>query len=176
MSSEFIKNLVKQAQMGDTAAFGDLYELFSKDMYRFAWYYTGNSGLAEEAVSNAVLSAFENICSLKKADSFKSWLFKILYNECKKAQKEKILSANFTEYTSQSDMQYIAGDSDEAIALRSALKKLSDEEKEIMILYYSFGYTTKEISSLTGIRHSTLRSKISRATEKLRQLLSMQGR
>ncbi len=173
MSSEFIDNLVKKAQTGDVQAFGSLYEMFSKDMYRFAWYYTGNSGLAEEAVSNAVLSAFKNICLLKKAESFKPWLFKILYNECKKAQKEKIISLNFTEYTARSDMQYIAGDSDEIIALRNAFKQLSDEEKEILILYHSLGYTTKEISSLTGIRHSTLRSKISRATEKLRHLLSM---
>ncbi len=172
MSSLFIENLVISSQQGNAQAFSQLYEMFSEDMYRFAWYYTGSSFLAEEAVSEAALSAFENIRSLKKAGSFKSWLFKILYNECKKAQKQKIIAANFTEYSSESDLQYITGDKDEIIALRSALKKLSEEEREILILYYSCGYTSKEISRITGIKDSTLRSKISRATEKLKQLLT----
>ena len=172
MSSVFIENLVLRSQQGDTQAFGELYEMFSKDMYRFAWYYTGERYLAEEAVSEAALSAFENIPSLKKASSFKPWLFKILYNECKRQQKSKIISVSFCESTDE-EKEYITGDADEAIALKNALKKLSDEEREILILYYSCGYSSKEISSITGIRASTLRSKISRATEKLRKLLTM---
>lgn len=172
MSSVFIENLVLRSQQGDTQAFGELYEMFSKDMYRFAWYYTGERYLAEEAVSEAALSAFENIPSLKKAESFKPWLFKILYNECKRQQKNKIISVSFCESTDE-EKEYITGDADEAIALKNALKKLSDEEREILILYYSCGYSSKEISSITGIRASTLRSKISRATEKLRKLLTM---
>ena len=172
MSSVFIENLVLRSQQGDAQAFGELYEMFSKDMYRFAWYYTGNKYSAEEAVSEAALSAFENIPSLKKAASFKPWLFKILYNECKRQQKSKIISVSFCESTDE-EKEYITGDADEAIALKNALKKLSDEEREILILYYSCGYSSKEISSITGIRASTLRSKISRATEKLRKLLTM---
>ena len=171
MSSIFIENLVLRSQQGDTQAFGELYEIFSKDMYRFAWYYTGNKYSAEEAVSEAALSAFENILSLKKPSSFKTWLFKILYNECKKAQKSKIISASFTDYSSE-EKEYITEDADESIALRNALKRLSDEEREILILYYSCGYTSKEISKITGIKDSTLRSKIKRATEKLKALLT----
>ncbi len=172
MSSLFIENLVISSQLGDASAFGELYAFFSEDMYRFAWYYTGSAYLAEEAVSEAALRAFREIRSLKKASSFKSWLFKILYNECKKQQKSKMISANFTDYSVQSNLQYITSDKDEAIALKNALKRLSDEEREILILYYSCGYSTKEISSITGINHSTLRSKISRSTQKLKDYLS----
>ena len=172
MSSIFIENLVLRSQQGDVQAFGELYEMFSRDMYRFAWYYTGNRYSAEEAVSEAALAAFENILSLKKPSSFKTWLFKILYNECKKAQKSKIISASFSDY-SQHEGEYITADADEGIALKNALKKLSDEEREILILHYSCGYTSKEISAITGIKASTLRSKISRATEKLKALLTI---
>ena len=173
MSSVFIENLVLRSQSGDAQAFGELYEIYSKDMYRFAWYYTGNKYSAEEAVSEAALSAFENITSLKKAESFKYWLFTILYNECKRAQREKMTANGLVEYGAQTETPAPEGDSDEIIALKNALTKLGDEEKEIIILYYSCGYTSKEISSLTGIRHSTVRSKISRATDKLRQLLAI---
>ncbi len=173
MSSEFIENLVIRAKSGDVQSFGKLYDIFREDMYRFAWYYTGTSLYAEEAVSNAVLSAFQNITSLKKAESFKPWLFRILYNECKRAQKEKLISSGIVEYTAQVEEPYSQEDSDEIIALKNALSKLGDEEKKIIILYYSCGYTSKEISELTGIRHTTVRSKISRATDKLKQLLAI---
>lgn len=173
MSSVFVENLVLLSQQGDSQAFGELYEIYSKDMYRFAWYYTGNKYSAEEAVSEAALSAFENIRSLKKPSSFKTWLFKILYNECKKMQKGRIISASFTDYSEETAKEYITEDADEVITLRNALGRLSDEEREILILYYSCGYSSKEISAITGIRATTLRSKISRATEKLRKLLTM---
>ena len=172
MSSVFIENLVSRSQLGDAQAFGELYEIFSEDMYRFAWYYTGNKYFAEEAVSSAALSAFENILTLKKASSFKQWLFKILYNECKKMQKSKIISASFADYNEEKEAEYISADADEVIALRNALKKLSDEEREILILYHSCGYSSKEISAITGVGASTLRSRISRATEKLRGFLT----
>ena len=173
MSSEFIKSLVNRARAGDVDAFGELYGVFREDMYRFAWYYTGTSVYAEEAVSNAVLSAFQNITSLKKADSFKSWLFKILYNECKKLQKEKLTANGMLDYDAQLFEVSPGDNSDEIIALKKSLSKLGDEEREIIILYYSCGYTSKEISELTGIRHATVRSKISRATDKLKQLLAI---
>lgn len=173
MSSEFIKCLVIRARTGDVDAFGELYGIYREDMYRFAWYYTGTSVYAEEAVSNAVLSAFEHITSLKKADSFKSWLFKILYNECKKLQREKLKATGMLEYESQLLEASPEDNNDEMIALKKSLSKLGDEEREIIILYYSCGYTSKEISELTGIRHATVRSKISRATDKLKQLLAI---
>ena len=69
MSSDFIENLVVQTQNGDADAFGELYSVYAKDMYRFALYYTGSRFLAEDAVSDAALFAFEKIGQLKKKSS-----------------------------------------------------------------------------------------------------------
>ena len=73
MSSN-VENLVKKSKQGDTAAFGDLYEIYSKDMFRFAFFYTGSQTVAEDCVSEAVLIAFRKIGELKNVSSFKSWL------------------------------------------------------------------------------------------------------
>ena len=48
---------------------------------------------------------------------------------------------------------------------------LSAEERDIMILFYSEGYNSKEIGEILGLKDSTVRSKIKRATEKLREML-----
>ena len=64
MSSN-VENLVAKSKKGDTVAFGDLYEIYSVDMFRFAYYYTGSKSLAEDCVSEAVLIAFRKIGELK---------------------------------------------------------------------------------------------------------------
>ncbi len=91
MSSSLIENLVVQAKNRDAEAFGELYSYYAKDMYRFALYYTGQAYLAEDAVSEAVLNAFQNIEKLQKVGSFKPWLFSILFNCCKRRRRKKHL-------------------------------------------------------------------------------------
>ncbi len=171
MSSEFVSNLVKKAKNGSADAFGELYGLYAEDLFRFAYYSVGSVSMAEDCVSEAVCLAFENIPNLKKEDAFKSWMFKILHNCCKNAQKIKHLHKNEVELSEANNLSAEEKDCSEKISLMNALKKLSDEEREIMILYYSSGYTSKEIGEILGLKDSTVRSKIKRATEKLREML-----
>lgn len=172
MSSK-ITNLVRDAKQGSAEAFGELYEIYSKDMYRFAYYYLGSEQYAEDAVSECVILAFQKIGSLKKIDSFKSWLFKILHNCCNKILREKIASMDSVEYSSLINLVAKESINSDTLALKNALSKLSDEEREIIILYYCSGYTSKEIGEIMSLKHSTVRSKIVRAGEKLRKYLDM---
>lgn len=140
MSSENIKNLVDKAKNGDADAFGELYSIYATDMYRFAFYYTGTKQLAEDAVSDAVLSAFQKISQLKKTASFKSWLFKILFNCCKQKQKEKIISSNQVELSVLENSAVGQNDCYLRIDLRNALNLLTKEEREIVILAFACKY------------------------------------
>ncbi len=172
MSSE-INSLVKSAKSGSAEAFGELYELYCKDMYRFAYYYLGSSAAAEDAVSECVVIAFQKIGDLRKASAFKSWLFKILHNCCNKALREKMVSMQNVEYSSLIALSAPEKDENETISLKHALRQLNDEEREIVILYYSSGYTSKEIGEIMGLKDSTVRSKIMRSGEKMRTYLQI---
>ncbi len=171
MSSEIITNLVIKAKEGNIEAFGILYETYSKDMYKFALYYLGSPVLAEDCVSECVLSAFQKIGTLKKPASFKSWLFKILYNCCNKALTEKIRARETVELSSLVDLCREDSDQSEIISLKSSLEKLTEEERTIILLSYTAGYTSKEIGKMLHLKDSTVRSKLMRSTEKLRQML-----
>lgn len=171
MSSEIINNLVIKAKEGNIEAFGILYETYSKDMYKFALYYLGSSALAEDCVSECVLTAFQKIGALKKPTSFKSWLFKILYNCCNKALTEKIKARDTVEYSSLIDLCKEDSDQSEIISLKNSLEKLTDEERTVVLLSYVAGYTSKEIGKMLNLKDSTVRSKLMRSTEKLRQML-----
>ena len=71
-------SLVLRAKDGDVHAFAGLYAQIYKDLYRFAVCTLQNLHDAEDAVSETVLDAFSQIGSLRKPESFKSWMFAIL--------------------------------------------------------------------------------------------------
>jgi len=110
---QFKEELVRKAKNGDTKAFSLLYAGVCKEMYKFALYMMKHTEDAEDAVSETVISAFENIAKLKNESSFKSWIFTILGNQCRKMlgkrQKRRIAykhrgrtRPNACNYTSQS--------------------------------------------------------------------------
>ena len=170
MSSKIIDNLVSSAKNGSAEAFGELYEIYSKDMFRFAYYYLGSYAMAEDCVSECVCLAFQKIGSLRKSSSFKSWLFKILHNCCNSAMREKILSTGNVEYTSLTNLAS-EEDMGEKLSLKEALAALSGEEREIVILHYCHGYISKEIGEILEMNDATVRSKIMRSGEKMRKFL-----
>ena len=57
--------LVVRAKKGDSAAFGELYEGYANELYRFALYMVGRPEDAEDAVQDAVVSAWQNLPSLR---------------------------------------------------------------------------------------------------------------
>ena len=70
--------------------FSEMYETDYRDLYRYALCLMKNPQEAEDAVSEAVIAAYENIHKLKKEEAFKSWIFTILTNKCKKRLKKAL--------------------------------------------------------------------------------------
>ena len=70
--------------------FSEMYETVYRDLYRYALCLMKNPQEAEDAVSEAVIAAYENIHKLKKEEAFKSWIFTILTNKCKKRLKKAL--------------------------------------------------------------------------------------
>ena len=68
--------------------FSEMYETVYRDLYHYALCLMKNPQEAEDAVSEAVVAAYENIHKLKKEEAFRSWIFTILTNKCKKRLKK----------------------------------------------------------------------------------------
>lgn len=161
--------IVKRAQNGDDEAFASLYELVYKDMYRMAYYMLGRKEDAEDAVAEAVLDMYKYIQQLKRADSFKSWTMKILWVKCKLKMKEYTRECVELDVVGeQSDDTDMANEVMLKKDLKGAMKNLNDEERMIVVASSIAGLNCKEISKLLGINHGTVRSKLSRALQKIR--------
>ncbi len=143
----------------------ELYETVYKDMYYLAYYYLGNPQEAEDAVGEAVLKAYENFASLREEKAFKSWIFKILVNQCKSQQMK---GSRMQRVELSEEPSYEQTPEDLTIT-RELLSSLSEEERWIITLTVFGGYKGEEIAKMLGLRHSTVRSKYRRALKKLEQ-------
>ncbi len=189
---EEYKELAARAKARDTGAFGELYALVYEDLYHMAFYMLGNADDAQDAVSETVLAAFTYISSLRDAEAFRGWIFKILVNQCKKklrqykdrpysldaaqsgasAKKESAGEAN--AYLDKQAFLKNAQDlsQEEAMDVRQAFLTLPDTERSILAMALFGGYKSEEIGNMLQMHAGTVRTRQRRALKKLEQILS----
>lgn len=166
------KQLVLLSKSGDREAFSQLYEMYKDKLYRFAFYRLENKEDAEDAVSDAVYSAFYQIGGLKKAEAFSAWIFRILYCSCNRIIKARINRRNMLDINDMSEkLSYDMNEEIEKTELQQALSALKDEEREIVLLSVVSGLNSKEIAKICDVAPGTVRSKLSRSLAKMRKYL-----
>lgn len=158
-----LDKLVAKARKGDKSAFNELILYYQNDMYRIARSRLNCEDDICDAIQETILSAYQSIHKLIKIKSFKSWLIKILINNCNKIYK---FNKNETYIYTENDLD-LSYSLDSNMEFINLMNSLSREERTICILYYQDRYSTKEISKILGINHNTIRSKILRAKQKL---------
>ncbi|MDR2686302.1 MAG: RNA polymerase sigma factor [Oscillospiraceae bacterium] len=164
--------LTRQAKAGDAEAFGALYESLARDLYRFALYSLGSEPQARDAVQEAALAAFRGIAALRSDDAFRPWMFRILRNACRKSLRQSY-GARAEESLEERFSDVAAGDPPlgRALEVRQAISNLPGGAREVVIMHVLEGYDSREIGRMLGCAPGTVRSRLSRAMEKLRKEL-----
>lgn len=163
------KMLVTRASRGDKDAFAALYTRYQDDLYRYAFFKLGNEEDARDAVSSCIVAAYEGIYGLRTASAFKAWIFRILYRSCCRVIEEQRFR-NHRADTAELD-KLSAPDSTLSPELKEAFGILSGEDRDIVLLSAVAGYNSREIAVMTGLKSSTVRSRLSRALAKMKQFL-----
>ncbi len=165
-------SLVERSKAGDNTAFSQLYSDYCEDMFRFAVYMMGNTHDAEDAMQEAVFSAWKNIKGLKDPQAFKSWIFKILSNQCKTNLMKK---NKFPDALPVEDYDFLISDSSsdyiESTTLLDALKKLTPPDGQIIVLSVIGGFKSHELAKIFNMEPSTVRSHQKRAIEQLKGVI-----
>ena len=124
---------VEKARNGNVDEIGNLLMENMKSMYRVAFSILKTEEEISDAISNTTVIVFEKRHTLKNAEFFKTWLIRILINECNKIhrQNKKII---YLENYNQTDLVY--NDKYDDFGVRQAIKKLDEDLKTMVILYY----------------------------------------
>ena len=167
------ERLINEAIAGSREAFAELYGSYKDRLYRYALYSLGRPEEAEDAVSECVLAVWKSIGSLRSSRAFGSWIFRILSNCCASRIKDAISSReNIGQVIREGGFTPEGSSPSLAVELNEALAKLSDQEREIVLLSVIAGMNSSEIADQTGLPAGTVRSKLSRSLAKMREFLS----
>ena len=164
-----MEELVKRAKNKDEKAFDELILTIEEEMYLIAKTRLYSDDDIADAIQETILLCYKNIHKLKENKFFKTWVIRILINECNKIHKRKRkYSISFEDKEIEKYVK-IEENYDENIGFDILIRNLEAEEKLILTLYYCSGYTTKEISKILKKNEGTIRSKISRSKDKLKK-------
>ena len=159
---------IVNAKKGDNEAFGSLIHNNKLSMYRISKSILRNEYDVEDAIGETILKAYKNISHLKNNDMFKSWLFKILVNECYSAIKRKKREILTTEFENS---QNTYEDNYKDFELMKAINSLEENKRVATILFYYEDMSISMISETLVIPEGTVKSRLSRAKEKLKVLV-----
>lgn len=161
---------VENAQKGDKQAYEIIIMAVIDSLYRVAYGILQNEEDASDAISNATLKAYEKITTLKNQEYFKTWITRILINECNSMIKQKQKIIYIDQYEEKQNPIY-QKDNEITIDVKEAIEKLDEKLKQTVILYYFEDLGIEEISSILEIPKGTVKSRLSRAREILSKQL-----
>lgn len=165
-----ISELIDLAKEEDKEAFINLIEEYKLDMYRIGKTMLGTDEDIGDAMQETVLKAYQNIKKLQRAQSFKSWLIKIMVNECNNILRHKKKVIIFDKFHKEESYEDNYDNLDNESVLK-AVKKLEDNFKKVVMLHYYEELSVKDISQTLDISEGTVKSRLSRARKKLFELL-----
>lgn len=157
--------LVKRAQRGDAEAFITLIEQNKQSMYRVARGFLQSEEDAADAISETVLDCYEKIGTLKQSAYFKTWMIRILINNCKdmiRKRKGDISIEIMPQLENQAAQEETTG-------FKEMIEPLNERDRSIFTLYYVYGLKIKEIAACMEMNENTVTSRLKRGRETLRQ-------
>ncbi|MBD5474904.1 MAG: sigma-70 family RNA polymerase sigma factor [Lachnospiraceae bacterium] len=139
---------------------------YAPNMYRLALAMLHNRQDAEDAVSEAVLMAYEKRHTLRDRNRFKSWIMQIVANEARRIYGKK------RRITPMEDMEaYMPSFRDENHELWDVVMQLETAHREVIMLYFYERFSIKEIGRILHVPEGTVKSRLYRAKKALKEML-----
>ncbi|MDE0424885.1 MAG: sigma-70 family RNA polymerase sigma factor [Candidatus Poribacteria bacterium] len=176
--------LIQRILQGDQDALDPLVRKYQKGVHALVWRKIGDFHIAQEITQDAFLNAYRKLRTLKNPNQFAGWLYVIAANLCRDWLRRKRLpmesldtedANNTSEVDKVSYSKYLAEkqetDADETRReiVKELLQKLPESERTVMTLHYLGEMTIKAISEFLGVSQNTVKSRLSRARNRLRK-------
>ena len=157
--------LISKAKKHDKAAFQQLIEQHEKAMYQMAKSILKNDDDAADAMQETIMTCWEKIDTLKKDRYFKTWLIRILINNCNAIFRQRMRSTEEEGIPEAWDQEEGYSNAE----WESFLNCLDEKYRIIIMLYYVQGFKTREIADILQINENTVRGRLVTARNKLEE-------
>ncbi len=168
------QDLVKQARLGDTGAFEQLYRSNVGRVYAVCLRMTGDASLAEELVQEAFFRAWCKIDSFRGDSAFSTWLHRLTVNVVLghgRSRSRRERGQRVSDTVLETEPQPRRATPDKSVDLERAIATLPDRARAVFVLHDVEGYKHNEIATLTGMAVGTSKAQLHRARQLLRKAL-----
>ena len=165
------------------AGFDQLLRPHMELLYRLAFRLTGNKAEAEDLFQDVLTKIYVRLEELMDIDAPGPWLSRVMYNyfidNKRKYARQRLVVVEEAQLPGESvelladcgGPRHEAEREDDITQLESALARLSDEHRQVVLMHDVEGYKLKEIQEITGDPVGTLKSRLHRARARLRKFL-----
>ena len=173
--------LIQQVLHGKQEAFSLLVEKYQKGIHAVVWRKIGDFHIAQEITQDTFLKAYQKLDTLKNHNMFSGWLYVIASRLCTNWFQKNRITEQSLEVTDASEVDKVsysgymeekhAVDADETRReiVKELLQKLPESERTVVTLHYLGEMTIKAISEFLGVSSNTIKSRLSRARNRLRK-------
>ena len=180
--------LVRRAAAGEEDAFEQLVVRYQKNIYNLTLRMSGNPEDAYDLAQEAFLRAWRSLSSFQFEASFSTWLYRLATNLCidflRRQRRGKTIPLQFEEDDEAQELPLPdpkPGPEEQAIltedrqAMTDALSALEPAYRMALTMRVIDGLSYQEIAAALEVREGTVKSRIARAREKMRQILLQHG-
>lgn len=163
--------LLDDARAGDEAAFTRIVARYHPDLLRIALVVCGDVDLAAEAAQSAWTVAWRRLGDLRDPANLRPWLMSVAANEARQLTRSRNRRMVREIVTLGPATPSADTGAAERIDLANALATIDPRDRELLGLRYLAGLDSTEISRAVGMSATAVRTRLSRARERLRQEL-----
>jgi RNA polymerase sigma factor (sigma-70 family) len=176
-------DLITRARAGDSTAFAQLVQQHEELAFRTAFLITGDASEAEDAAQEAVVKAYYALDRFRPEAAFRPWLLEIVANTARNRRRAAGRRTQLALRASSALMTTRADPSPEAAALAEEQRRellahvnqLHDDDRLAIACRYFLELSEAETAAAMGCARGTVKSRLSRAMQRLRQQLQAAG-
>lgn len=169
-----MKQLLQRCESGEQSAQLEIYKRYYKAMYNTALRILNNSFDAEDMMQESFLIAFTKLSTFKGEVTFGSWLKRIVINKClTQLKRNKRFEEVKLEVARNDEIEDVRVDYStiKSEFVLQKINELKDNYRIALTLHLIEGFDYEEISEIMNISYQNSRTTVSRAKEKLRQVV-----
>lgn len=164
----FDELLILKCHEGDTKAFELLIKRWNKKLIYFASKFTHDVETAHDVVQNAWIAIHKGIYKLQDPSKFSTWAFRITYNKSMDALRSAKTKGEVM-FDEQVDIEDKIESDDSWNTIDELLKKLPQQHKLILTLFYLEQQSIKQIAAVLKLPEGTVKSRVFYARELLKR-------
>jgi len=171
-----VPDVIDRARNGDRAAFAELYDTYVDSVYRYLLYRVREPSDAEDLCSEVFTRAFANIHRYRwQGKSFLAWLYTIARNavtDRRRRERPTVEIDNAYGLAEDGPTAHDRAVHGEAVdALRGAVRHLTTEQQEVLVLRFVENRSSREVAKILGKNEGAIRALQFRALGRLRKLM-----